>query len=175
MRDTDRAEFARIVNGLSGIKPGQKLTADGLELFWRAMQHWDLAVFRDAAAQLARTVEFMPNPYHFEQLRKAQCVTVGEAFDIARRVCREAHPRDFPTLSSGNERIDAAIRACGGWSALAVTTAENRGFFENRFRDHFEAISDAEDTRAALPDLTGGPKLRVTDEHGRLLRFEALP
>jgi hypothetical protein len=51
------------------------------------------------------------------------------------------------------------MRACGGYEALAMCTTENIGFFERRFAEHFESITDAESVRGALPDMTGGKRL----------------
>lgn len=160
MRDTDKARFAQIVNGLSAIKPGQKLTADGVEMFWRAMRTWEIDAFEAAAEQLARTSEFMPNPYHFEQLRKAGQTTPGEAFARALDVARDCSRHN--AASSGDARIDAAARACGGYFAMGQYETEKLGFLERTFTEHFETISDAEDTREALPQIAGPSRARVS-------------
>lgn len=156
MNVSDKPEFLRILTGLAAIKPGKPLTPEGLEVYWLALSDWDVVQFREAASHLAKSVEFMPNPYHFEQLRKAGQQTAGEAFGTARMICRSLSPREFRNHASGDPKLDKAIRACGGWEALAMCTSENIGFFERRFAEHYEAISDAEDIRDELPALTFG-------------------
>jgi hypothetical protein len=174
VQPTDRNEFAAILNGLALTKPGSaKLLPEALSLWWNAMQDWSLPEFRAAANHLARSVEFMPSPYHFEQLRKAGRSTPGEAFERARQIVRRLFPREYHSHQSGDPRLDAAIRACGGYEALAMCTTENIGFFERRFAEHYEAVGDAEEVRGALPQLTGGSKLtgpRATNFAGLLER-----
>lgn len=173
MRESDKPIFGAILTGMAQLKPGGKLTAEALELFWNAMAHWTIEEFQAAANQLVRTSEFMPNPFHFEQLRKAGRLTAGEAFDRAR-----AHARELPVsggfvrdLPLGNGVIDAAVRACGGWRVFTNATSEGLPFLERRFAEHFDSITDAEDTRIALPDLTGGTKLLDGPTNGpKLLR-----
>jgi hypothetical protein len=155
----DRSEFLRILNGLAAVKPGAKLTHEALDLWWTAHADWSIADFKAAANHLAKTMEFFPNPFHFEQLRKAGQPTSGEAFERARQIVRRLNPREYIGHQSGDARLDAAIRACGGYEALAMCTTENIGFFERRFAEHFDTISDAESVRGALPDMTGGKRL----------------
>ncbi len=160
MQPDDRIEFVKILNGLALTKPPHaKLLPEALSMWWNAMQHWPIDEFRAAANHLARSVEFMPSQFHFEQLRKAGEPTAAEAFAKARQIVRQLFPREMASHRSGDERLDAAIQACGGYEALAMCTTENIGFFERRFAAHFEAISDAEETRESLPRLTGGPRL----------------
>ena len=85
MLPADKVELVKILAGLSTIKPGVKLTPEAYDVWWLAMQHWSIDEFRSAAAHLARSVEFMPSPFHFEQLRKANNPTSGEAFAMAVR------------------------------------------------------------------------------------------
>lgn len=178
MQPSDRAEFVKILNGLALTKPGaSRLPGEALDMWWNCMQGWDIDTFRKAAAHLASTCEFMPNPYHFEQLRKAGNDTAGEAFAKARQIVRRLSPREYYGHDSGDAKLDAAIRACGGYEALAMCTTENIGFFERRFAEHFEAIGDAGETRLALPAFRverkelQGPKrygeIKVLDDWSR--------
>jgi hypothetical protein len=159
MTPDDKPAFAKTLIGLSQVKPGGKLTEEGLEIYWLSLRGWSLEEFQAAAVHLADTIEFMPNPYHFNQLRKAGQPTSGEAFERARQIVRRLNPREYRGHQSGDARLDAAMRACGGYEALAMCTTENIGFFERRFAEHFESITDAESVRGALPDMTGGKRL----------------
>jgi hypothetical protein len=153
MLQTDKPKFLAVLNGLAAIKPGAKLTTEALTLYWNALSAWTIEDFTAAANQLARTSEFMPNPYHFEQLRKAGRMTAGEAWAVVREAAR-GHA-ELPDDAS----ILAAVRALGGLRAIGMTNSDQMQFLERRFAEHYESINDAEDVREALPNLTT-PRLR---------------
>lgn len=152
MTPADRKAFLEVVIGFAELK-GKQLSAPALELYWRAMQGWDLADFRAAAEQLLRTCEFMPTPKDFEDLRKAGELSAGEAWSLVLDAARgHAELPDDP-------RIDAAVRAIGGLRAIGMSTTDQTPFLERRFAEHYETIGEREDIREAVPALTGGPRL----------------
>lgn len=160
MTDADKPQFVAALAELVALKPGAALTPEQFGAWWNAMRgSWTLEDFRNACHKLAQDCEFMPNPYHFAQLRKAGGETAGEAFARARQIVRRLYQREMASHQSGDPKLDAAIRACGGYEALAMCTTENIGFFERRFAEHYESITDAEAVRGALPNLTGGERL----------------
>lgn len=167
MQAEDKVQFLRVINGLAAIKPGANITTEALEMWWLALKNWSLEEFKEAAAHLLGSCKFMPTPYDFEQLRKSGEDSAGEAFHKAMEIAR--HCSRYNTEASGDPRIDAAARACGGYFAMGQTETEKLGFLERRFCEHYEAISDRENVREALPDLTGGSKLWNTI---KLLRDE---
>ncbi|MCP5328572.1 MAG: hypothetical protein H7A18_09530 [Sinobacteraceae bacterium] len=156
-----------MLNGLAAIKPGAKLTPEALDVWWAAMRGWSLAEFREAAAHLAKSVEFMPSPFHFEQLRKASRPTTAEAFAIARRASRGANQcgRITNNVSSGDPIIDKAVDGFGGYGVIAMCDSDKLHFLERRFAEHYETAQDTEEVRAALPNLAPPairPSLRST-------------
>lgn len=145
MQSADKRKFLEIVNGMAAIKPGKPLTPAAIELFWNAMQRWSIEEFQDAANHLMRTVEFMPNPYHFEQLRRASEMTAGEAWLLA---------------MSGNfepgSRTGRAAAVVGGHRRLVMADIERElPHLQRRFMEVYDELSDVDVTRAALPNLTG--------------------
>jgi len=158
MIDADKTEMVRILRGLAAVKPGKELTAEAFEIWWLAMKdRWSIEGFKAAASHLARESEFMPSPFHFEQLRKAGRPTSGEAFWRAVKHAGSSAYRIHP--SCGDPRIDAAVRGSGGYIVLAMCDEEKLPFLERRFNEHYEAIQDSEDVRGALPELVGPPRL----------------
>lgn len=152
MRDEEKPEFVKILMGLAAIKPGGgMLTKESYEIWWSAMRGWDLSDFRAAASHLASTVEFMPSPYQFNQLKKAEEFTDGEAWAIALRACRDwRNPDKLPT-----GRIAAAIRSIGGWKSLAMADSEkDNPHLERRFKKAYEEIGEVEAIRVALPHFS---------------------
>lgn len=157
----DRKKFLEIVIGFAELK-GKALSAPALELYWRSMQAWSLEDFQAAAEVLLRTTEFMPTPKDFEDLRKAGRMTPGEAFSRAMEIARDCSP--YRTSTSGDERIDAAARACGGYFAMGQQETAKLGFLERTFTEHFAAISDAQDTREALPRIAATHVPKISSE-----------
>lgn len=156
MAPHDKPQFLAVLNGLAAVKPGAKLTPEGLDVWWSSFANWTIEEFRAAAAQLAKSVEFFPNPFHFEQLRKSSRMTAGEAWARVLEVAR----------SGGGEiedpRISKAVRAIGGYNAIGMSKTDQTPFLERRFAEHYEQICDVEEVREAVPLLAGptrGPKL----------------
>lgn len=158
MQPADRPEFLRILNGLATTKPGaNKLTADALELWWNAMADWSIGDFRAAATQLTTSVEFMPNPFHFEQLRKAaSSEAAGDAWAVVVQVNRFSRIGREHLLTP---RIERVVAAMGGWSALAMMRTEELPFREKRFRELWLEFGEVDAARAALPNLARVPSL----------------
>ena len=154
MTPDDRKAFAEVVIGFAELK-GRKLSSASIELYWRSLQHWPIAAFRSAAEQLVRTCEFMPSPFHFEQLRKAGRPTPGEAWERARRASGTAIQCGQLTHNGtcGDELIDRAVRAIGGYGVIAMTDTDKLSFLERRFAEHYDAIRDADDIREAVPQI----------------------
>jgi hypothetical protein len=153
MEQANKVEFGSILNGLAAIKPGAKLTPEALDVWWASFADWSIEDFRSAAARLAKTHEFMPNPYHFEQLRKASQITAPEAWTLVLEAARGHAPRPQ------DPRIEAAVRALGGYNAIAMSKTDSTHFLEKRFAEHYESISDAEDVRESVPNLAGPSRL----------------
>lgn len=148
MTADDKPEFLRILTGLAAVKPGKPLTPEGLAMYWLALADWSLDDFRRAAAHLACAVEFMPNPYHFAQLRKASGITAGEAWE---RVLQAVRAMNAYTPVSIDARTDRAVRAMGGYWRLAMTNSDQMSFRAREFAEHYEQADQAEAARAALP------------------------
>lgn len=153
MQNSEKPQFLAVLNGLASVKPGAKLTPESLDVWWSSFKDWTIEEFRSAAAHLAKSQEFFPNPFHFEQLRKAGKPTSGEAFSKVMGIARTMSFYSEPT--SGDPAIDSAVAACGGYRAFAMCESSKLGFMERRFCDHFDGISDREEIRQALPSVSG--------------------
>lgn len=157
MIEAEKPMFVAALTELASLKPGAKLTTEQYGAWWNALRNdWALPEFRAACATLAREVEFMPNPFHFERLRKRASLEVaGDAW--ARAV---EHARRLPTfgghlvdVSSGDEFLDRVARACGGFKAIANATERDLQFIGQRFAEHHAAMSESLDAQKALPGI----------------------
>lgn len=156
MISSEKTEFTKQLLGLASVKPGKELTKAGIDIWWNAMNHWSLEDFKTAAALLARTVEFMPSPFHFEQLRKAGRPTSGEGWARALQWARTGGHRGGPFVDDTlrpDAMTDRTVAAIGGYEAIAMSPSEKTHFLERAFAEHFESIQDAADTRAAVPQI----------------------
>lgn len=156
MKPEDKAEFAQTVTAAAAHKR-MTLTSLDHRFWWEGMQDWTLADFQAAMFRLIKTEDFMPTMKHFEDLRKAGRLTAGEAFAKALGWARSGaynHPAKTPEAIL----IDRVVAALGGWSAISGSDPEKVHFLERRFVEHFETISDATDTREALPQISAQPE-----------------
>lgn len=159
MTDADKPEFLRILNGLAAVKPGAKLTPEGLHLWWIAMAEWSLPEFIAAASHIARTVEFFPNPFHFDQLRRTAAEqTAGDAWALVLAKVRTISPRETASVTP---KIDAVVRQMGGYGHLACMTQEDLPHRQRRFTELWAECGEVEEAQRVLPSaarLTGPRK-----------------
>lgn len=151
MQSADKRKFLEILNGMAALKPGKPLTPNAIELFWNSMQHWSLAEFQAASNELMRSVEFMPNPFHFEALRKkASELAPMEAWTEATN--RSANRRLF---AMPEDRITRAVVCVGGYERLAMADIERElPHIQRRFLDAYEQMVESDGAQAALPNLS---------------------
>ncbi len=159
MESSDKPRFMKILNALQSVKPGKQLTDEGLDLFWNAMHRWSIDDFAAAASHLSGAVEFMPSPYHFEQLRKASKPIASEAWSEAMKRCLH-----WRTGKSWGDVIERAVAAVGGYRALAMADTETAlPHIERRFKEAYGELDEVETVRAALPDVTQQPRISARD------------
>lgn len=157
----DYEKFTEVIVGFAELK-GKQLSPAAVELYWRAMQHWPIDEFRRAAEHLLRTCEFMPTPKDFEDLRKAGRETAAEAWERARRFAGSLYsPTGYRDGEIGDYVIDTAVRAVGGYPAIAMCDVNKLHFLERRFAERFTELRYVEETREHLPQIAG-PESRST-------------
>lgn len=163
MTERDKPAFVAVLNGLAAVKPGAKLTTESYEVWWMAMKDWSIEDFKAAAVTLIRTVEFMPSPFHFEQLRRrAGEHAADEAWSAVLANLRSGQYRRGETVGGKADRI---VRAMGGYASLAMRDSQALHTFGARqFREFWDEIGEQEEARAALPHLAPPPvsTLRLT-------------
>lgn len=151
MRQADQAEFLKVMNGMASMKRCD-LTAESLNLWWACFEDWDIDDFKAAAAHLLKTCTFMPQPNDFEALRIAGKPTAGEVFaEIGQWLVYS--PRGYTIRPDAPREIAASIRAMGGADAYAMSPVEKLPFLERRFCQHYDQITQAGETRAAVEAL----------------------
>jgi len=150
MESSDRQKFIEVVIGFAELK-GKQLSAPALELYWAALKDWSLDEFKAAASYLLKTTEFMPTPNSFEELRRAGRLTAGEAWSMV----LEHAKGEWRQGVIGEPLVDKAVQILGGYREIAMCDTSKLGFLERRFCDHYDDLETVEDTRVAVPELTG--------------------
>jgi hypothetical protein len=145
MTPEDRKPFVEVVLGFAELK-GKQLSAPAIELYWRAMQRWSIEDFREAAQHLLTTCEFMPTPKDFEDLRRAQEPTAGEAWELA------LHGR----APHGSRAWKAGQIVSNGRRLGHMDVERELPHVQRRFFEVYRELADVEESRVALP-LLGSP------------------
>lgn len=178
MQVTDGNKFRNVIRGMSrmyGSDPDKLV----LDAYWIALSDWDFESFQQAAALLMRTNKFMPKPSDFNELRNAGKPTAGEAWALVLDRVRKGAVRwqgGGVSLYSHfappeGELITAAVEAIGGYKAIAMHDEATLHFLEKRFCDHYEAIQDKREIRAAVPEIAQTPewlRLKLEEAQKRL-------
>jgi hypothetical protein len=150
MQSADFPRFRDLMAGMGRVF-GSSVDTVILDVYWLVMRDWTLPEFESAAAHLMATAQFMPKPADFTALRK-------KAGEVS---CAEAWTQVCQLVSSGTDaqrqqlspRILRVVHAMGGWRSLEMAETATRHFRENRFRDLWEELGDADEARTALPSV----------------------
>jgi hypothetical protein len=92
-----------------------------------------------------RTCEFFPNPFHFEQLRRASEPTAGEAWV---RVLRG------DALAAGSREARAAAIVGGQQHIRHANIERDLPHIQRRFIEAYEQLAEVDVVREALPELS---------------------
>lgn len=153
MQQTDFKRFAAVMNGMAKLYE-RELDTVVLDAYWLALRGWPLNEFEAGAAHLMQHSKWMPRPADFSELRKAARPTIGEAWAKAISSCHSAWtPQGYFGGTSGDPLIDRVVRAIGGYATLAQCEQDKLHFLERRFNEIYDGVQEAEDVRAALPQL----------------------
>lgn len=150
MRKVDRPEFVKVLVGLATLKPGAQLpSTESIDIWFAAMADWSIEDFKSAATHLAKSVEFMPSPFHFEQLRRAGEMTANEAWAVALQASKNwRNAVAFPS-----DRIGRAAQCVGGLREIAFTDQAELHWLRKRFMDAFDELVDVDRVRGELPQI----------------------
>jgi hypothetical protein len=146
------ADFQRFKSVMTGMAKVYERELDGvlLDAYWLTLRGWSLPEFEAAAAHLMSTSEFMPRPAAFHALRQAARPTPGEAWA---RVLRHVRTGAYRQGGLRDDTVESAVRALGGYRAIAMSHEERLPFLERRFSEHYATKADVEVIREALPQL----------------------
>jgi len=151
VNENDFESFVEILVGLAEIR-GRELSKPAIKIFFRAMQHWEIGLFRQVAEHLLRTTDRFPQPSDFENLRSAWLNTTAEAWSRALAFSKTCYaPNGHVERAIGDYVIDTAVRCIGGYAAIASCRTDQLHWLEKRFAERLVELQDVVSTRVALP------------------------
>lgn len=158
MLNADMAKFTAALAELKALKPGPALTKEQFHAWWNHLrERWDLGEFQAACSKLADELDFMPNPYHFEQLRRrASEELAGEAWARVLACVRSGSYRRGVTVGW---RADRVVAMMGGYATLGMSNTADVHFREKRFAELWGDVGDTVEARKALPNVS--PPMRI--------------
>ena len=156
MRNEDMAEFARrLYEMFKAFRKADEFDDDTVAIWWNRL-HQDFAIedFKVAATELEKVRKFLPVIADFFELKRlAETYSETDAWDdVLEHLRSGAHRR----RGIGDDKIDRAVRAMGGYRALAMRDENDLtiwGF--KQFREHYNDVCDSVELEASLL-LTGG-------------------
>lgn len=161
MTPNDKRRFAQVIVAFAEIK-GRPLSAPAIELYWSAMQDWSIEDFEQAAHHLLRTCEFFPTPADFNKVRRAGQLQAPEAWaQVLDHIRRGSHR--YGQIDDIPDEIKRAVRACGGWTQIAMADEFRLGQIERTFLQHFASLGTVAEARAAAPGVAHTPAGALTE------------
>jgi phosphoglycolate phosphatase-like HAD superfamily hydrolase len=167
MKEQDRTEFVRIMNG-TAVVYGSSLTPEALGIWWNAFHEWTLDQFREGMSAAVTRTAFMPRPADVFDIRRAARPTAGEAWEIA------GQGRD--------ELADRALSIATQGRYFGHIDFEEHQWIQKRFLQVYDDLLDVEQSREVARQLAGpswthgNPPARLTfrnadgkdvDQYGR--------
>lgn len=122
MKPSDKTRFAEILFGLAEIT-GSELSEPGLELFYRALEHFTIEVIDEAAIAILQERKYTKLPMPADFIAKIE----GELEDRSRLIAHDVLSKVRKIGRSENVEFDdpivnSLIRAkWGGWKGLCVS------------------------------------------------------
>jgi hypothetical protein len=168
MQADDFTRFRALMTGMAEMYQ-RELSSVLLDAYWISLRDWSLENFEAAAGQLMRTSSFMPRPADFTNLVKAGRKTAGEAWLLALDFARNGYSRwdsgpvtQTPGVKKPDDPIlTQAVRAIGGYEAIAMSPTDKTVFLEKRFCEHYEAMQEANEVREAVPQIAQEQRHRL--------------
>lgn len=141
MIEADREDFAVLIAGVYEFY-GKDLSAFALDVWWKAMQQFDLQAVRDALGRHCLNPDngqFMPRPA--DVVRMLGGGTQDRALVAWSKVDRAIREvGTYRTVAFDDALIHRVVEDMGGWVALGTKTTEEWPFvakeFENRYRGY---------------------------------------
>ena len=156
MRIDDKREFGqRLYAMFKAFRKADEFDADTLAIWWQHL-HQDFAIgdFKIAATELEKASRFLPAIADFFELkRQAGAYSETDAWGSVLDYLRSGAYR---RRGIGDDKIDRAVRAMGGYRALAMRNEDQLtiwGF--KQFREHYNDVLDSVE-REDPPLLPGG-------------------
>ena len=174
LRPNDRAEFARVLNGVSAMYRVE-LSPDVVELWWAVLADYDMAAIKQALTKHLRnpdTGQFMPKP---ADVVKFMAGTTQDAALLSwakvHRAVRQVG--SYSDVVFDDPIIHAVLQDMGGWIKLCEMLETDVPFRAKEFENRYRAYARNQERPQCLPILTGRANLH-NGAHGHALTMPML-
>jgi hypothetical protein len=156
MNSTDRKAFSDGITMLCEMFGKESSTAL-LDAYWIALRGWSLEDFTAAISVLLSTSKFMPRPADFNEVKRKQKLTAGEAWARVLEHIRSGRAIPLGQSASvstrqgmGDPIIDAVVQMVGGYYTIGHASQNDLPHLERHFLEHYENQETVEESREAL-------------------------
>lgn len=156
MRSADREPFADLIGGVYEFY-GKDLTGFSLDVWWEAMQAFDMVTVREALSRHCLnpdTGQFLPRPADVVKMlggtSKDAAIVAWAKVDKAVRLIGS-----HQTVVFDDPLIHRAVEELGGWIWLGTQTDKEWPFVEKRFCDHYRVYKARSEIPSYPPKLYG--------------------
>lgn len=138
MTDSDRLKFAAYLAGMAEVLNAE-LSEIKITLYFEALKDLDLEDINRACSYLIQTSKFFPKPAEIRE------VIHGNAEDRAMIALQQvkqaiAEYGTYKSVSFGDKKIHAVVKALGGWVALGEKTYDEWVWIEKDFLKIYRAF-----------------------------------
>lgn len=156
MTHDDYEQFDLILQGVAELY-GKRLTDFAIEIYWRALQHLDIAVFREAMQRHVTSPDngqFMPRPADI--IRMTQGSSQDKALQAWHKVDRAVRTVGVHrSVVFDDALIHRAVAEMGGWIALGSKTEDDWPFVAREFEQRYRAFASRQEHPDYPPVMIG--------------------
>ncbi|TDR82187.1 DUF6475 domain-containing protein [Paludibacterium purpuratum] len=156
MTQDDFEQFDKILEGVTELY-GKRLAPFAIEIYWRALQHLDIAVFREAMQRHVTSPDngqFMPKPADI--IRMTQGSSQDKALQAWHKVDKAVRTVGVHrSVAFDDPLIHRAIAEMGGWIMLGNKTEDEWPFVAREFEQRYRAFASRQERPDYPPVLVG--------------------
>ncbi|MBX9267227.1 DUF6475 domain-containing protein [Chromobacterium violaceum] len=156
MQQNDYGSFVDMLQAVAELY-GKPLTIPAIAIYWNALKHLDLAVFREAMNRHVTSPDngqFMPKPADLIRM------TAGSSQDKALQAWHKVdkalrHVGTYRSVVFDDPLIHRALAEMGGWIALGTKTEDEWPFVARDFESRYRAFAGRQEVPEYPPVMIG--------------------
>ncbi|MFK7088667.1 DUF6475 domain-containing protein [Chromobacterium violaceum] len=156
MNQHDYDDFVDMLQAVADLY-GRRMTEFSIGIYWTALKHLDLAVFREAMNRHVTNTDngqFMPKPADLIRM------TAGSSQDKALQAWHKVdkavrHVGVYSSVVFDDPLIHRVLHEMGGWISLGTKTEDEWPFVAKEFENRYKAFASRQERPEYLPVMVG--------------------